>query len=157
MKKYTIGFSAFLLLAFLSMVIYTALCPDFVPPATIRQQADISEDNPIWEKSLDDLASYLSEEQALPNTDYELLVDGISTDARLYSGVELYWWDLEHLTPEDKLFQNYQSGLENGYVQWTEQYQITVEIHGPFAVGYYGEYTGDADKMLELFHAYCLP
>ena len=58
MKKYTIAFSAFLLLIFTAMLIYTALSPDFAPPVSIRQQADLSEDNPIWDKTLDDLADY---------------------------------------------------------------------------------------------------
>lgn len=155
MKKYTIAFSAFLLLIFTAMLIYTALSPDFAPPVSIRQQAELSEDNPIWDKTLDDLADYFVEEQVLPNTEYNILVAGNATDARLYSGVELYWWDLEHLTPKDKLFKNYQNGLENGFIQWTEQYRINVEIRGPFAVGYYGTYAGDMDKMLKAFRDYC--
>lgn len=137
------------------MLIYTALSPDFAPPVSIRQQADLSEDNPIWDKTLDDLADYFVEEQVLPNTEYNILVAGNATDARLYSGVELYWWDLEHLTPKDKLFKNYQNGLENGFIHWTEQYRINVEIRGPFAVGYYGTYAGDVDKMLKAFRDYC--
>lgn len=155
MKKFTVIFGVFLVLLFSSMLTYIAISPDFVAPVKIKNQSDLSEDNPIWNKSIDDLAAYLVEEGVLETADYDLLVDGIATEARLYSGVELYWWDLEHLEPEDELYEKYQCGLENGYVQWTSEYRIDVEVHGPFAVGYYGEYQGDADKLLEVFSSYC--
>ncbi len=156
MRKFTIAFSVFLLALFSGMLIFTALTPDFVPPSNIRAQGNLAADNPIWDKTLDDLAEYFVEEGVIENTEYDLLVDGIASDARLYSEIELYWWDLDNLSEDDELFLKYQDGLEERQIEWMANQVLNVEVHGPFAVGYYAYYEGDADKMLEAFRNYCM-
>ena len=59
MKKITISFILLLVLATAGALVFVGLSPDFVEPAGLNQQEGLPADNPIWDKSLDDLAAWL--------------------------------------------------------------------------------------------------
>lgn len=155
MKKFTIGFSIFLAAALTAMLVYVAAAPDFVLPAK-EGRTRLSEDNPIWDKSLDDLVAYLDGKGVFPDDEKFLLIDGIATEAILYSNVELYWWDLDNLSEDDILWENYQSAVENGYADIKGIGELSLDVQGPFAIGYYADFTGDPDALMDAFHNFCV-
>lgn len=83
MKKWPVVFVFVLVLSFGGMLLLVALSPDFVEPVSFLSQEGITEDNPIWEKTLDDLSKYLISEGVISSEDYGLLSAGAATDARL--------------------------------------------------------------------------
>lgn len=155
MKKFTIIFSACLVLGLAIMLGVVAAVPDFVPPDEISRTQP-SEENPIWDKTLDDLVEYLNGEGVFTSSESYLLIDGIASEAILYDDVELYWWDLEHLGEDDVEWVNYQSALKNGYADIKGIGELELNVHGPFAIGYHGYYTGDPDVLMDAFYAYCV-
>ena len=156
MKKFTIGFIIFLLVSFCGMILFVNSSPDFVGPVKFIEQEGISEDNPIWNKTMDDMAQYLIEEGIIENDEYGKLSDGIATEARLYSDIELYWWDVNNLDENSDEYVAYKSAIENGSIDlWGSGNIMQVTVRGPFAIGYYGNYKGDPDKLLDVFSKYC--
>ena len=158
MKKFTIGFVALLVIAVAGAPVFVALSPDFVEP--VRQaQEGIPEDHPIWDKTLDDLAAYLVEKGMIPSVEYDTMAGGIATEARRYSGIGLYWWDVDHLeegSPERKA---YREAAESGQIDlYGSGVMMSVGLRGPFAYnsGYFSEeFSGDPDALEKAFNEFC--
>lgn len=157
MKKITISFILLLMLATVGALVFVGLSPDFVEPAGFNQQEGLSADNPIWDKSLDDLAAYLEDQGVLTSTDYTPLSDGIATVARGYSGLELYWWDLESLEVDSDEYNAYLGARDDGAIDlWGSGIlmQLTA-VRGPFALNITSDYTGDVAKAEQAFRSFC--
>ena len=157
MKKITISFILLLVLATAGALVFVGLSPDFVEPAGLNQQEGLPADNPIWDKSLDDLAAWLVDQGVLTNTDYAPLSDGIATAAREYSGLELYWWDLESLEEGSDEYNAYLGARDDGAIDlWGSGIimQLTA-VRGPFALNITADYTGDPAKAEQAFRSFC--
>lgn len=155
MKKFTIIFSVCLVLGLTLMLGVVMAVPDFVPPDD-KERDQLQPENPIWDKTLDDLIEYLDGEGVFGSDECYLLIEGIASDARIYDDVELYWWDLDHLTEDDVEWANYRSAVENGYADIKGIGELQLDVHGPFAIGYHAYYTGDPDALMDAFYAYCV-
>lgn len=156
MKKWPAVFAAALTLSLAAMLLFVAFGPDFVEPAAFPSQEGLSKENPIWEKNLDDLSKYLISEGVLHGDDYDLLSEGIATDARLYENVELYWWDVAGLEEGTAEYKAYESAVAEGCIDlWDSGNLMNVTVHGPFAIGWCADYAGDMERLFEVFGAYC--
>lgn len=156
MKKWPVVFVFVLVLSFGGMLLLVALSPDFVEPVSLLSQEGITEDNPIWEKTLDDLSKYLISEGVISSEDYGLLSAGVATDARLYDNVEFYWWDVKNLEKGTAEYKAYEEAVTDGVIDlWDSGNMMNVTVHGPFGVVYHTNYAGDVDRLLEVFYAYC--
>ena len=157
MKKFTVGFLLFLVVATAGALAFVALSPDFVEPSRLAGQEGIAPDSPIWGKSMDDLAAYLLEAGVLPSDEYTELSDGIASVARSYGGIELYWWDLDNLGEESGEYIAYVSACEEGVIDiWGSGILMNVTaVRGPFALNISSKYVGDAGNVEAAFNAYC--
>jgi hypothetical protein len=156
MKKLTIGFSLLFLCVFSAMVIYVALSQDFIVPITLNAQEGISKDNPVWNKTIDDLAAYLEAEGLIDAGKYEELSAGIATVARKYSGIDLYWWNFEELEKDSDEYKSYISLQKEGYIDlWGSGMLMYLEKHGPFGMDA-THYNGDTDQLRKAFLEYCM-
>lgn len=157
MKKITLSFILLLVLSTAGTLVWVGLSPDFVEPVQQTGQADLAADNPIWGKSMDDLAAYLMGQGAIASTEYNLLSEGIASEARSYSGLELYWWDLESLDQGSAEFQSYLGARDDGAIDlWGSGIMMTVTaVRGPFALNITADYTGDAAKAEAAFRSFC--
>lgn len=157
MKRFTIGFLLFLVVATAAALGFVGMSPEFTQPSKLGSQEGISPDNPVWDKSLDELAAYLLEKGALPSDEYAELSDGIATEARGYSGVELYWWDLESLDENSEEYTAYVSACEEGVIDiWGSGILMNVTaMRGPFALNISSSFMGDAGAVETAFQSYC--
>lgn len=157
MKKLTLAFLVLLVLATGGALAFVGLSPDFVEPGKRSDETGLSADNPVWDKSLDDLAGYLVEQGVLPNEEYTPLSDGIATAARGYSGLELYWWDLEALQEDSDEYKAYLGARDDGAIDlWGSGAMMPVTaVRGPFALNITTAYTGDAAKAEQAFAGFC--
>lgn len=157
MKKITISFLLLLVLATAGALIYVGVSPDFVEPVKLNDQAGLAPDNPVWDKSLDELATYLVDQGVLSSEDYAPLSEGIATTARSYSGLELYWWDLEALQEGSNEYNSYIGARDNGSIDlWGSGSLMPVTaVRGPFALNITAAYTGDAAKAEKAFRSFC--
>lgn len=157
MKKITITFILLLALATAGALVFVGLSPDFVEPVKLNDQAGLAPDNPVWDQSLDDLAAWLVEQGVLKSDDYAPLSEGIATAARSYSGLELYWWDLESLQEGSNEYNAYLGARDDGAIDlWGSGAMMPVTtVRGPFALNITSAYTGDAAKAEEAFHSFC--
>lgn len=157
MRKITIGFLLLLVAATVAALGVVGMSPDFVEPGRLGTQEGVSPDNPVWDKSLDDLAAYLLDEGVLPEEDYVKLSEGIASEARKYGGIELYWWDLENLEESSGEYTAYVSACEEGVIDiWGSGILMNVTaVRGPFAMCITSTYTGDAGAVESAFQSYC--
>lgn len=157
MKKITISFILMLVVATAGALVFVGLSPDFVEPSTLNEQEGLSADNPVWDKSLDDLAAYLVDQGVLPSEEFAPLSEGIATAARSYSGLELYWWDLEALQEGSNEYNAYIGARDDGAIDlWGSGAMMPVTaVRGPFALNITSAYTGDAAKAEEAFRNFC--
>lgn len=157
MKKITLSFILLLVLATAGALVFVGLSPDFVEPVTLNDQAGLAPDSPVWDKSLDELAAYLVEQGVLPSEEYNPLSDGIATAARNYSGLELYWWDLEALQEGSNEYNSYIGARDDGAIDlWGSGSLMPVTaVRGPFALNITSAYTGDAAKAETAFRNFC--
>lgn len=157
MKKITITFILLLALATAGALVFVGLSPDFVEPVKLNDQAGLAPDNPVWDQSLDDLAAWLVEQGVLESDDYAPLSEGIATAARSYSGLELYWWDLESLQEGSNEYNAYLGARDDGAIDlWGSGAMMPVTtVRGPFALNITSAYTGDAAKAEEAFRSFC--
>lgn len=157
MKKITISFILLLVLATAGALVFVGLSPDFVEPNTLNEQEGLAADNPVWDKTLDDLAAYLVDQGVLSSDEYAPLSEGIATTARSYSGLELYWWDLESLQEGTNEYNAYIGARDDGAIDlWGSGAMMPVTaVRGPFALNITSAYTGDAAKAEEAFRSFC--
>lgn len=157
MKKFTVAFLILLVLATAGGLVFVGLSPDFVEPVTLNDQAGVSPDNPVWDKTMDDLAAYLVDQGVITSQEYAPLSDGIATTARSYSGLELYWWDLEALEEGSDEYNSYIGARDNGAIDlWGSGAMMTVTaVRGPFALNITTDYTGDPAKAEKAFRSFC--
>lgn len=158
MKKITVAFILLLVLATGGALAFVGFSPDFVEPVKLNDQAGLSADNPVWDKSLDDLAAYLAAQGVLTSEEYAPLSGGIATAARGYSGLELYWWDLEALQEGSDEYNAYLGARDDGAIDlWGSGAMMPVTaVHGPFALNITSSYSGDAAKAEEAFRSFCM-
>lgn len=157
MKKFTIVFLLLLTLVTAGALVFVGLSPDFVEPVSLSGQEGISPDNPVWDKTMDDLAAYLADQGVISSLEYAPLSDGIATTARSYDGLELYWWDLEALEEGSDEYNSYIGARDNGAIDlWGSGALMTVTaVRGPFALNITSSYTGDAAQAEEAFRNFC--
>lgn len=93
----------------------------------------------------------------LTSDEYAPLSDGIATTARGYSGLELYWWDLESLQEGSDEYNSYVGARDEGAIDlWGTGSMMTVTaVRGPFALNITSAYTGDAARAEEAFRNFC--
>lgn len=157
MRKFTVGFLLFLVVATAGAIVFVGLTPDFVEPVKLTSQEGIAPDNPIWDKSMDDLVDYLMQQGVLPSDEYTELSEGIATVARSYSGIELYWWDVSALAEGSQEYDAYVSACQEGVIDlWGSGMMMNLTaVRGPFALNITSGYMGDAGKVETAFNAYC--
>lgn len=150
MKKVTISFISILMVAVIALTSYVQFFADeFVEPS--KADTSISEDSPVWDATIEDYVNHLVEAGVFPNDDYNELTDGIATVARLYHGVEFYWWDLEHMDEKSPEYIAYQSAVKEGVIDlWGSGILMNVTVRGPFAYSL-TSFEGDVTKFEEAF------
>ena len=146
-----------LVLATAGALVWVGLSPDFVEPVQQTSQADLAADNPIWSESMDDLAAWLADQGVIASTEYHPLSEGIASEARSYSGLELYWWDLDTLAEDSDEYKSYLGARDDGAIDlWGSGIMMTVTaVRGPFALNISADYAGDAAKAEEVFRSFC--
>lgn len=153
MKKFTIICSVGLLILFGGLLGAVAYSEEFIPPSGLRDQEDsgLDENSPIWKMTMEDLITYFQENGMLSSASYDLLSDGVATEARLYDGLEVYWWDIDNLKEGSDEYISYKSLKEEGFIDlWGSGNIMSPELHGPFAI-LSTRYEGDAKKLSEIF------
>lgn len=158
MKKITITFLLLLVLATAGALVFVVFSPDFVPPTKLEDQTtSLAADNPVWDKSMDELAEYLVAQGVLPSAEYAPLSEGIATVARNYGGLELYWWDLEAMEEGSDEYNAYIGARDNGAIDlWGSGSLMTITaLRGPFALNITTAYTGDTTKAEAAFKSFC--
>ncbi len=116
MKKVTIVFLLLVVFATAGALVFVGLSPDFVEPVQLNDQEGLAPDNPVWDKTIDELAAYLQQQGVLSSEDYAPLSEGIATTARSYDGLELYWWDLNALQEGCNEYNSYIGARDNGAI-----------------------------------------
>lgn len=157
MKKITLSFILLLVLATAGALVWVGASPDFVAPVQQTGQEALAADHPIWGKSIDDLAAWLADQGVIDGTDYTALSDGIASVARNYSGLELYWWDLDSLEEDSDEYKSYLGARDDGAIDlWGSGILMTVTaVRGPFALNISDDYAGDAAKAEQAFRSFC--
>lgn len=157
MRKITITFMLLLILATVGALVFVGLSPDFVEPIKRNDQTELTVDNPVWGKSIDELAEYLVAQGVLPSAEYAPLSGGIATVARSYSGLEVYWWDLETMKEGSDEYNAYIGARDNGAIDlWGSGSLMTITaLRGPFALNITTAYTGDPVKAEAAFRSFC--
>lgn len=153
-KKYAgaIVFSTILCLVLGSLLVYLALGPDFVAPSE-EKETDMNE--MVWEKSYDDLVAYLDELGYIDGSSYDLISEGVATEARVYGEVEIYWWDVDNLAEGSDVHTNWVSMQEEGYMLLYGQFIFVPQMNGPFGISVHDEfYEGDANGLRDAFAAF---
>lgn len=156
MRKFSIAFFAFLVLLFAGMIGYVALSKDFTEPSSGLSQEEygITEDSPIWNLTIDDLAQYLYDKGMLKTLDYLPLSGGIATEARQYGDLDLYWWDVENLEEGSAEQKAYEEMSESGMIDlWGTGSMMSLTRQGPFGL-WTTNYTGDLNELLDAYHAF---
>lgn len=152
MKKFTIVSSLLFVLLFCGMVGYVASSEDFTAPkAEEKAMPAENMDAPVWNKTVDELVSYL-EEKALIHADSKvtLSADGLCSLALKYDGAEIYWWDMENLDPESDEYKSYESLRTKGEIDFGTGLIIMPKKNGPFAL-FSTYYEGDVETLEKAF------
>lgn len=171
MKKFTIVSSIIFVILFLGMLGYVALSEDFVEPGkqiAAEERNEIgdkteygtmeveetteSAESPIWGRSMEELVSYLADLNLIDVSTEQLLASsGLCSQAYKYSGVEIYWWDLDNLGKHTQEYEAYIQLRDEGYIDLYGMGVIIVpSLHGPFAI-LTTEYEGDMDTLVRAF------
>lgn len=156
MKKITIVFFSIFLGILVGFILFVSLSKDFQEPkyGVGQEEYGINPNSPIWNASIDDLAQYLLDQGVISSLDYSEVSDGISTIARKYNGIEIYWWDVKNLkegTPEYKTFTEMS---KSGIIDlWSSGNMMGVVQQGPFGINP-TSYTGKIDELMEVYHKF---
>lgn len=153
-KTYTgaIVFSSILCLILGGLLSFLALGPDFVAP---NEKQESSVNGAVWEKSYDDLVAYLDELGYIDGNSYDLISEGVATEARVYGEVEIYWWDVDNLVEGSDVHTSWVSMQEEGYILLYGQFIFVPQMNGPFGINVHDEfYAGDADGLRDAFAAF---
>lgn len=153
MKRFTILFSALLILGFAGVLAYVGMLPEFVPPAGLAGEGE-DPDAPVWSMSLDEVLSELEAQGLIDRSEPILLENvGLCSEAYKISGAEFYWWDLENLAEDSQEFIAYKSMKAEGMIDLYGSGYIMSPVHnGPFGVLLSG-YEGDPKALEQAFRA----
>ena len=90
MRKITITFMLLLILATVGALVFVGLSPDFVEPIKCNDQTELTADNPVWDKSIDELAEYLVAQGVLPSAEYapQLSTRTMRSSYRIFAALE---------------------------------------------------------------------
>lgn len=155
-KLIRFGFAPIILVAVLvismtGILAYLFVAPDFVPPSELSSENN--RNSPVWNVSFDDFIVYL-QEKGLIGEKYDLISEGIATEARLYNNIEIYWWDVDSLIEGSDEYKTWNSMQEEGYILLYGQYVFVPEMNGPFGIYIQDTYTGDSDALRAAFQAF---
>lgn len=140
-------------LILLFLIVYLAVAPDFVAPA--EDGPGHEEEAAVWSKTYDDLIAYLAKGGYIDSSSYDLLTEGVATEARVYGEVEIYWWDVENLAEGSDEYESWTSMKEDGFILLYGQFVFVPEMNGPFAISIHeGLYKGDAEALRAAFQAF---
>lgn len=156
MKKFTVVTSIFFVLLFCGMITFVALSKDFTPPDT--EKKTIQEDDmdaPVWNQSIEDLVSYLSEKGLIDTgTKVTLSNEGLCTISLRYNGAEIYWWDLENLDKKSEEYNAFDSLRKKGEIDLYGSGNIIMPVrNGPFAL-LTTFYEGDVKALEKAFREF---
>ncbi|MBO4418762.1 MAG: hypothetical protein J5789_02935 [Oscillospiraceae bacterium] len=159
MKKFTIVFASLLTVLFVAMLCFVGFSKDFVDPVKEDKSsvAVPAEDNPIWQKTPEDLAQYLFEKGYAKNAEVEEYVNcNVCTRWVNVGGVmDVLWWDLSGIDEASNIYKCYQTVLKEQVVDGGSAFQLPVfSVHGPFAVSDFSGYSGDPDELIAVFEAW---
>ena len=112
------------------------------------------EDLTAWDYTLDDMGNYLAQCGDFVNDDYVTL-SGISSAARLYGHVELYWWDVDNLAYNSTAYKTWQEYVGNDYyyIEFASSIMVLTN-NGPFGMSILDSFTGDAEQLTADFLAF---
>lgn len=173
MKKFTIISSIVFVILFVGLLGYVALSEDFVEPGkqiaaeesneigdkterenstTKAEESTEAMDSPVWGRSREELVSYLVDLDLIDVSTEQLLASsGLCSEAYKYSGVEIYWWDLDNLGKHTQEYGAYVQLRDEGYIDLYGMGVIIVpSLHGPFAI-LTTEYNGDVEALIQAF------
>ena len=153
-KKRRRGFR-FLLFALVCCLLFTA-CAAEIPDSPGEDAADPDEGGAlsVWDCTLDDLGNYLAQCGDIRNDDY-VRIGGISSEARNFWGIEIYWWDVENLDENSAEYETWAEYEANEfyYVMYGTMV-LALTNNGPFGMNILDSYTGDRDVLKEDFLAF---
>lgn len=86
-----------LVISVASLLGYLFVAPDFVAPDESGAVNDCN--TPVWDAGYDDLIVYL-QKKGFIGKKYDLISEGVATEARTYNNVEIYWWDVDNLAKD---------------------------------------------------------
>ena len=115
MKKLTVGFLIFLVLALAGTVTYLLVGPDFTAPAAIVTP-DEDPDAPVWDLTIEDLMAYLEEKGFWDPEDALPISEGVADKAFVSQHVEIYWWNLKDPNEDSPEYRAYMDMLETGQI-----------------------------------------
>lgn len=156
MKKFTVVTSIFFVLLFCGMITFVALSKDFTPPE--QEKKTIQEDDmdaPVWNQSIEDLVSYLSEKGLIDTgTKVTLSNEGLCTISLRYNGAEIYWWDLQNLDKKSEEYNAFDSLRKKGEIDLYGSGNIIMPVrNGPFAL-LTTFYEGDVKALEKAFREF---
>ena len=154
MKKLTVGFLIFLVLALAGTVTYLLVGPDFTAPAAIVAP-DEDPDAPVWDLTIEDLMAYLEEKGFWDPEDALPICEGVADKAFVSQHVEIYWWNLKDPNEDSPEYRAYMDMLETGQIDLYGKglWFMPITKNGPFGlVSTY--YEGDVKALEEAFKAF---
>ncbi len=112
-------------------------------------------DDPVWDMKMEDLLQYLEDKGYIDRSTSQLLAGGIGSEAYMFSGLEIFWWDLENLeesSEEYKVYQDLQDGDGVVLIYGNNPYSLTG--NGPFGLHIRDDFSGDVNQLTDDFLAF---
>jgi hypothetical protein len=78
----------------------------------------------------------------------------IGTISRIYNGIDVMWWDVEHLEEDTKPYKYWYEFQEEGYTLDFGNTVYMPTFNGPFAIKATTAFPGNASKLYEDFAAF---
>ncbi|MCR4956506.1 MAG: hypothetical protein K6A30_07460 [Lachnospiraceae bacterium] len=157
MKKISIIYFFLFLIIFAGFVGYVATAKDFKKPDAGLNQEEfgITDESPIWEKSIDDLAKYLKEEGFLKSLKGEKLATSeLCSDAVKFGDIEIFWWDLDKLDKDSQEYDAFTQMRESGMIDLYGSGNMMSTIQqGPFGINI-KDYSGNKETLIKAYHKF---
>lgn len=138
-------------------VLALAACQPVTPPEEITTPEEPPvqvASKTVWDYTIDELVDYLIARGHIEADDYTQLTP-IATYSRIYSNIEILWWDVDHLEQGTTAYETWNELAKNDYYYFMLLGTIYApKVNGPFAIRARDSYPGDAEKLYEDFLAF---